>query len=221
MTRFRDREDAGAQLAAAIARRHIDRAIVLGIPRGGVAVSAAVARAIGADHGVVVARKLGAPDRPELAIGAITATGVSFVDRSLAVLCGADDRYLAAVKAAEADEARRREERFDSHRRPPVAGRTVIIVDDGVATGATAIAAVRSVKAEGAAHVILAVPVGPTHTIARLRQEADEVICLREEPNFVAVGEFYDDFRPIEDAEVKEILDACAAPRRSAPRGDA
>lgn len=205
---FRDRKDAGERLAAALRRYQPERPVVLGIPRGGVVVSAVVAKALDADHGVVVARKLGAPGQPELAIGAITANGVAFIDEALARMTGADERYLEQERARQMAEARRREEAFDSRHRPPVAGRTVIVVDDGVATGATAIAAIRSVKAQGAARVVFAVPVGPPHTIATLRREADEVVCLQEEPDFFAVGEFYQDFRPVEDEDVKAILAA-------------
>ena len=206
--RFHDRRDAGRQLAAALQRLSLQNPVILGIPRGGVVVSAEIAAALDAPHGVVVARKLGAPDQPELAIGAVTANGVAYVDEELARLTGADEGYLQWVMREEAEEARRRESRFAHDRRPPLAGRTIVIVDDGIATGATAIAAVRDVKAQGATRVIVAVPIGPPDTIARLRQEADDVVCLGEEPDFFAVGEFYDQFDPVEDDSVVAILDA-------------
>jgi len=205
---FQDRKDAGQRLAFALRERRFERPVVLGIPRGGVPVAAEVARALGGDLAVVVARKLGAPGSAELAIGATTANGVAYVNETLALETGADAGYLARERERQTREARRREELFNGHRRPPVAGRIVIIVDDGVATGATAIAAVRSMKVAGAERVILAVPVGPPGTIAQLRQEADEVVCLYEEPDFWAVGQYYVDFSPVEDSEVKAVLDA-------------
>lgn len=208
MADFTDRVDAGKQLATAIQRKRYERPVVLGIPRGGVVVSVEVARTLRVEHGIVVARKLGAPHQPELAIGAITANGATFIDFETAEMVGADEKYLERVKKQEQEEAGRREELFDSRKRPLSAGRTIIIVDDGVATGATAIAAIRAMKLEDASQVIFAVPVGPPHTIARLREEADEVVCLVEEPLFFAVGQFYDDFRPVSDSEVQEILQA-------------
>jgi predicted phosphoribosyltransferase/pimeloyl-ACP methyl ester carboxylesterase len=207
MIRFLNREDAGRRLADLLASLAIEQPIVLGIPRGGVPVAAEVARVLRGDLGVVVARKLRAPGQPELAVGAVSATGVSYVNQPLATEAGADDAYLVQEQAYQAEEARRREEAFDGHRRPPLEGRTVIVVDDGIATGATAIAALRSIRAGGAAKVILAVPVGPSDTIAAMRSEADEVYCLVEEPDFYAIGPFYSDFRPFEDDRVRKVLD--------------
>lgn len=208
MKTFHDRTDAGEQLTEVLRHRGIERPVVLGIPRGGVVVSVVVAAGLSAQHGVVVARKLGAPTQPELAIGAETARGIAFVDHGLAEMSGANEQYLEAELAHQIGEAKRREAEFDGQHNPSVAGQTVIIVDDGVATGATAIAAIRSMKAQGAERVIFATPVGPTSTIAALRREADEVVCLRVESDFYAVGQFYDDFQPIEDREVKSLLEA-------------
>jgi putative phosphoribosyl transferase len=205
---FQDRQDAGRQLAALIKEGGYDRPVILGIPRGGVPVAAEVAKVLDADLGVVVARKLGAPTQPELAIGAITANGASYINKGLVTAIGIDDHYLRAVRAQESAEAQRRELQFDGRNRPDVVSRPVIIIDDGVATGATAIAAVRSLKAAGATPVVFAVPVGPSHTIEQLRQEADEVICLHEEYDFLAVGQFYRDFHAVEDDEVKATLEA-------------
>ncbi len=206
MTMFRDRADAAERLAQALLRRKIERPVVLGIPRGGVVISVILAHRLGAEHGVVVARKLGAPTQPELAIGAVTARGTTYIDPSIAAMSGADDEYINRERQRQMVEAKRREEAFDGARNPHVAGRNVIVVDDGVATGATAIAAIRSVKAQGAQRVIFAIPVGPTHTVGLLRREADDVVCLSVEPDFYAVGQFYDDFRPIEDDEVEALL---------------
>jgi putative phosphoribosyl transferase len=208
---FRDRDDAGRQLAEVLKARGFAGAVVLGIPRGGVPVAAHIARALGGSLGVVVARKVGAPGNPELAVGAVTADGVAWVNEPLARDTGADRAYLDREIAAQAREAQRREDVFDGHRRPAVRGHPVIIVDDGIATGATALAAARSMRAAGAKPVVLAVPVGPPDTLRKLRSEADEVVCLHEESDFWAIGQFYGDFRPVEDAEVRRILDEFAA----------
>lgn len=204
--RFRDRVDAGAQLAVALQALKLEHPVVLGIPRGGVVVSDRVARDLGAEHGVIVARKLGAPWQPELAIGAVSASGVTYIDPVISAEAGVSDEYLRDEVAAKTEAARRYEEVFDGRRRPPLAGREVVVVDDGLATGSTAIAAVRSVRAEGAKRVILAVPVGPPSTVRVLRREADDVVCLVEEPSFFAVGQFYSDFAPVEDEEVRRLM---------------
>jgi predicted phosphoribosyltransferase/pimeloyl-ACP methyl ester carboxylesterase len=209
--RFQDRREAGQRLAAFLKEKGFAKPVVLGIPRGGVPVAAEVARALDGELGVVVARKLGAPGNPELAIGATTETGASYINTALAMAAGADQHYIEAEKARQVAEAHRREELFDGHRRRPVAGRTVIIVDDGIATGATAIAAVRSIKALGAARVVLAVPVGPTETLRLLQAEADQVVCLHEDPGFWAVGLYYDDFSQVSDDEARLTLETFAS----------
>jgi predicted phosphoribosyltransferase len=209
---FQDREDAGSRLGELLRMFDLEGAVVLGIPRGGVLVAAKVAEALGGALGVVVARKLRAPDNPELAIGAVTSDGSSYVDpRTLRVL-GIDARYLEAERNLQAAEAQRREEVWGGHRRPPVSGRKVIIVDDGIATGATAVAAVRAMRAAGASEVVLAAPVASAERADMLRGEADRVVCLIEDPELFAVGQYYADFRPIEDDEVKAALEAHAAP---------
>ncbi len=206
MVTFQDRDDAGRRLGRLLEKRGLERPLVLGIPRGGVPVAAQVARAVHGELGVVVARKIGAPSQPELAIGAVTADGVAWINEPLAADAGAGKDYLDREIAAQAAEARRREAVFNSHRRGSVAGRPVIIVDDGIATGATALAAARSMRAAGAKPLIVAVPVGPPHTLGLLRQEADEVITLHEERDFWAIGQFYVDFHPMDDAEVLDVL---------------
>ncbi len=206
MAIFRDRTDAGERLASVLLAHHIEQPVVLGIPRGGVVVSDVVARRLGADHGVVVARKMGAPRQPELAIGAVTASGGTYIDRSIAAMSGADEQYVSIERQRQMAEAKRREEAFDGASNPDVKGRNVIVVDDGVATGATAVAAIRSVKAQGAASVIFAIPVGPSHTVSQLLSEANDVICLVVESEFHAVGQFYDDFNPVMDDEVEALL---------------
>ena len=209
---FNDRMEAGRQLADELSKHHFENPLVLGIPRGGVAVSCELAKRLGWAHGVVVARKLRAPYQPELAVGAITADGVSYIDEDIAHSAGADRRYLSQEMARQTQRAARYEESFDSHRRPQAMDRDVIIVDDGVATGATAIAAIRSIRAAGARKVVFAVPVGPQHTLNRLRQEADEVIALHSDDTFVSVGQYYRYFPQIEDNQVRRILDTVTNP---------
>lgn len=209
---FKDRRDAGEKLAAVLKLKAYEEPVVLGIPRGGAPVAAEVAGALDGTLAVIVARKLGAPGNPELAIGAITASGVTYVNTDIAGAIGASDDYIEAERQRQAQEARRREELFDGHRRPSLKDRTVIVVDDGVATGATAIAAIRAVKAEGARHVVIAVPVGPEEMIDLLGREADEVVCLESDPGFWAVGQYYDDFSQVSDDDVRAILDAHRQP---------
>lgn len=206
MRLFRDRADAGRQLAAALEHLATERPVVLGIPRGGVAIARHVADALGGVCGVIVARKLGAPDQPELAIGAVAADGESWLDESLARLTGADDTYLARERETGASEAARRERLYAAGRPASLRGRVVVIVDDGIATGATALVAIRSARAKGASRVILAVPVAPPETLDRLRQEADQVVALHEPSDFVAVGQFYEDFRQVTDDDVRRAL---------------
>jgi predicted phosphoribosyltransferase len=217
---YRDRREAGTELGRAVERLALERPLVLGIPRGGVPVAAEVARAIGAELGVVVARKIGAPWNPELAIGATTANGALWLDDEAVAFVGATEDWIEAERRRQVEEARRRETLFDSTHRPSIAGRDVVVVDDGIATGSTAMAAVRAVEADGAARVVLAVPVAPPSAVARLREVADDVLCLHEDPDFLAVGSYYADFGQVRDAEVKAILDAHRAGRRGASSRD-
>jgi len=218
MRLFTDRDDAGRQLGRAVRERGYTRAVVLGIPRGGVVPAAEVARAIDGELGVVVARKLRAPYQPELGIGAITADGVAWVNDELAAATGATEAYLEKEKAAQAAEAVRREAAFDGARRPPVKGRDVIVVDDGVATGATVIAAVHALRAAEAGKVIVAVPVGSPQALNHLRGIADDVVALEETDDFYAIGQFYRDFAQVEDAEVRRALDEFRAGREASGR---
>jgi putative phosphoribosyl transferase len=204
---FRDRRDAGARLAERLERYREQDIVVLGIPRGGVPVAAEVASRLAADLDLVVARKLGAPGRPELAIGAVTANGKRFLNADLLWELGVGERYLADVTARQQTEARQREERFRDGRSPcPIEGRTAIVVDDGLATGATMRAAVRSVRQRRPARLVVAVPVGAREACAALRAEADEVVCLAEPQPFWAVGVHYDHFEPTEDDEVQQLV---------------
>jgi putative phosphoribosyl transferase len=212
---FEDRVDAGAQLAERLAEYRGQDVLVLGIPRGGVPVAAEVARQLEADVDVVVARKLGAPIQPELAIGAVTANGGRFLNEELIRELDVSEAYLERVSAEQRREARRREARFRGPHPPgELRGRVVVVIDDGLATGATMRAAVRSVRANEPARLVVAVPVGSRQACAALRSEADEVVCLYELDPFWAVGLYYADFRPTEDDEVERILQEILARRR-------
>lgn len=213
---FRDRVDAGERLAHRLARYRGSHALVLGIPRGGVPVAAAVARALDADLDIVVARKLGAPFSEELAIGAVTADGVRYLNEAMIADLGVDSAYLDQVTRRESAEAARREARFRGGAPPlDVAGRTVILVDDGLATGATMIAAARSIRARRPARLVIAVPVGSPQACQRLRSEADEVVCLEAPESFWAVGLYYRDFSQTLDTEVEQLLRESRAERGS------
>ncbi|MDQ3809663.1 MAG: phosphoribosyltransferase, partial [Chloroflexota bacterium] len=189
---FRDRTDAAAQLAERLARYHGQDVLVLGIPRGGVPVAAEVARRLDGQCDVVVARKLGAPAQPELGIGAVTASGGCYLDASLAADAQASAEFVERAIAREVAEARRQEQRYRAGRPPPrVQGRIVIVVDDGLATGATMRAALRAVREAGPARVVTAVPVAPAETCERLCAEADEVVAVHQPRPFLAVGLHY------------------------------
>lgn len=206
---FQSREQAGKLLADLVASRIPPAAgiVVLGIPRGGVVVAAQVARRLGAQLDVLVTRKIGAPDNPELAIGAVSADGSVELDSSLVRATGASESYLAAEIASQEAEARRRVDLYRAGRPSLAIGnRTVIVVDDGVATGATTRAALRSVRRGAPSFLALAVPVGPPDSILALRRDADDVICLRTPEPFRSVGEFYQAWPQTSDAEVIHIL---------------
>ncbi|MGW0779660.1 phosphoribosyltransferase family protein [Streptomyces sp. NPDC002913] len=204
---FTDRTDAGRRLAAAL--RHLERRdpVVLGLPRGGVPVAYEVAQALGAPLDVIVVRKLGVPYHPELGFGAIGEGGVRVISDEIVRHAGVREKDLAAVERTEEAELVRRAGAYRKGRpRLPLRGRSVIVVDDGIATGATARAACRVVKAQGAAHVVLAVPVASPDVVARLREDVDEVVCLSTPSLFSAVGEWYRDFSQTSDEEVVGLL---------------
>jgi putative phosphoribosyl transferase len=204
---FADRVDAGRRLGAVLVERVEPPAVVLAIPRGGVIVGAEVASALGVPLDVVVPRKLGAPGNPELGIGAVAA-GVRVVDpvvlRRLRIPTSHLEREIAAQQA----EIERRERAYRRGRpAPELDGVTAVVVDDGIATGVTAIAALRWARNSRARRVVLAVPVAPPASVVRLSEEADEVIVLETPARFLAVGEWYEDFAQTTDAEVLAALE--------------
>lgn len=203
---YEDRIDAGERLAEALKARAGPGTVILAIPRGGVVVGEVIARTLGVPLDVVVPRKVGAPGNAELGIGAV-APGVRVLDPWLIERLGVSEEYLEREIAAQEAETIRRLEAYRAGR-PPVDlhGRTAIVVDDGVATGGTAVAALRWARAQGAATVVLAVPVAPPQTLQRLRREADEVIALETPEPFFAVGEWYRSFDQTSDEEVITAL---------------
>jgi putative phosphoribosyl transferase len=206
--RFRDRADAGRRLARVLEPFREARPVILGLPRGGVPVAAEVAHHLDAPLDVILVRKLGVPIQPELAMGAIGEDGVRVLNADVVEAVGIDDATIDAVEAQERAELAARAKRFRGVRpRVPVTNRTAIIVDDGIATGSTAHAAILVARAHGAARVILAVPVGPARTCAELAEFADEVICPEQPSPFGAVGQFYRDFSQTTDDEVVAYLE--------------
>ncbi|MEU6702170.1 phosphoribosyltransferase family protein [Streptomyces wuyuanensis] len=209
---FTDRVDAGQRLAGALGHLREADPVVLGLPRGGVPVAFQVARALGAPLDVIVVRKLGVPYHRELGFGAIGEGGVRVISDDIVRRGHVSEKDVAAVERAEAAELTRQAERFRADRpRIGIRGRTVIVVDDGIATGATAAAACEVVRAQGAARVVLAAPVAPPDAVSWLRTEADEVVCLSTPRAFSAVGEWYQDFSQTPDEEVVALLARSAA----------
>ena len=210
---FEDRVDAGERLADVIADESSPVAVVLGIPRGGVLVAVEVARRLGAPLDVVVPRKIGAPQNPELGIGAI-APGVRVLDEGMIDRLGVGESYLDAEIARQEREIERRSAAYRGGREPvAVSGRSAIVVDDGVATGGTAVAALRWAKSAGAREVVLAVPVAPAAALPRLRRDADRVVALATPEPFYAVGEWYRRFGQASDTDVVDALERAGAGR--------
>lgn len=206
---FLDRTDAGRRLATALAGYRQQRPVVLALPRGGVPVAAEVAQALAAPLDLLIVRKLGVPWHRELAMGAVVNGGDPIVVRNDDVIrsAGITEADIAAVSKQELAEIERRRRRYLGDRSPvDVAGCTAIIVDDGIATGATIRAALKATRLRKPAKRVLAVPVAPTDTIDALRADADDVVCLERYEPFGAISLYYDDFRQVADDEVMEIL---------------
>ena len=213
--RFRDRHEAGRHLATAL-RAYAGRpdVLVLALPRGGVPVGYEVALALDAPLDVMQVRKLGVPGHEELAMGAIASGGVRIVSQDVVELLQIPDRVIATVAAAEERELDRRERMYRQGRPfPDMRGRTVILVDDGLATGSTMRAAAAALRAEGAGRIVAAVPVAPQESCDALSDMVDEVVCAITPQPFRAVGEWYDDFTQIGDDEVRDLLSQSAAAR--------
>lgn len=208
---FIDRTDAGLQLARRLMHLRDEHPVVIGIPRGGVPVASMVAQALAAPLDVVVVRKLRVPYQPELAMGAVGEGGVRVLSEQVIRRAGITRQELARVEDHELAEVAARAKQFRGDRQPvSLSDRTVILVDDGIATGSTMRAACRIVRAGGAKRVIVAVPVAPPDTVDHMRRDADEVVCLHTPDSFFGVGQFYDDFTQISDAQVTGLVDGAA-----------
>ena len=206
---FTDRIDAGRKLAKALAPYKNRRPVVLALPRGGVPVAAEVATALDAPLDLVLVRKIGVPFQPELAMGAVVDGAEPIIVRNEEViqLCGVSETEFNAIRDEQLGEIERRRKLYLGDRpHPDVSGHTVIVVDDGIATGATTRAALHAIRTRKPGTLVLAVPVAPTDTLKKLRREADDTVCLENYEEFGAIGLFYADFRQVSDTEVIEIL---------------
>lgn len=206
---FADRRDAGRQLAEHLEQYRGADTVVLALPRGGVPVAAEVADALGARLDVIVARKIGAPGRPELGVGAIAEGGEPLLDERTLAMLDLQRADLDTTVAAERAELDRRVQQYRGGRElPDLRGRTVIVVDDGLATGVTARAALQALRDRSPAHLVLAVPVGAPKTVRRVQAEADDVVVVATPESFMAVGQWYADFTQTTDEDVLALLDA-------------
>lgn len=204
---FVDRTDAGQQLGTELAELGIDGDIVLSIPRGGLPIGRAVADTLDLPLDIAVAKKMGAPHNPEYAIGAVASDGSVWFNENAIDRLDVNAGYIEEQQVATAVAAREKAARYRSKRGPPeLSEKTVIIVDDGIATGATARACIERVQNAGAARIVLAIPVGSPRTIDELRATVDEIVCLKTPSNFRAVGQFYDRFEQVEDEKAMAYL---------------
>jgi putative phosphoribosyl transferase len=222
--RFRDRADAGKQLAEKLSKYSArGDVIVLALPRGGVPVAYEVAKALNAPLDVFLVRKIGLPSHEEFAMGAIASGGTVLINDEVTRTYGVSQQHVDAAIARERSELERREREYRGPRKlPDLRGRTVILVDDGLATGASMRAAAAAVRALGPARIVVAVPIAPAETCEVLREEADEVVCALTPEPFYAVGLWYQDFAQMTDSEVTELLErgrrelpATASPRET------
>lgn len=204
---FKDRRQAGRQLGMALERYRHPATLVLGLPRGGVVVADEVARTLGAQLGVIVTRKVSAPGNPEYAVGAVAEGGAVFVNEQEVAHLGIEPSYLSSEVAREEEQIARRVQLYrDGQPLPPLRDRPVIVVDDGIATGFTMLAALRAVQALGARPVVMATPLAPVATFDHLSYVCDDAIALETPIPFYAVGMFYEDFQQVTDEEVLQLL---------------
>lgn len=206
---FRDRRDAGRRLAAALEPYRGRNPLIIGLPRGGVVVAAAVAEEFGADLDILVVRKLGAPAQPELGLGAIAEGGVLLLNKPLMRQVGVTREQLQGTIDRENEELERRLDHYRGDRQPiDLTDRLTIAVDDGLATGGTMRAAIGALQHLGAGSIVVAVPVGSARTVEELQPLVDEVVCLSSPPLFFSIGQFYEDFDQTTDNEVVALLNA-------------
>jgi predicted phosphoribosyltransferase len=204
---FRNRTDAGSQLAEPLRGRKLVAPLILAIPRGGVVVGAVLARELGAELDVLLARKLRAPEESELAIGAISESGHVYLTPETEESLAFREDYLGRERRHQLEEIARLQKLFRGSRPPAeVAGRSVVVTDDGLATGSTMIAALQALRPQSPREVIVAVPVAPSEAVLAVRPWCDEVLCLLCPETLFAVGQFYEDFSPVEDDQVKALL---------------
>ena len=204
---FVDRAEAGWMLVERLRGESLEKPLVLAIPRGGVEVGAVLARGLGAELDIVLSRKLRAPHQPELALGAVSENGEIYLNHFASAMTDAGDAYIEAERRRQLGEIARRKTMFRAVRpQASIAGRTVILTDDGIATGATMIAALHWVKAAGAKEIVVAVPVASPDRLDAIRPLCDRLVCLEEPEAFWAIGQFYRDFEQVEDSRVVELL---------------
>lgn len=204
--KFRDRADAGALLAEKLSERGHDNSIVLGIPRGGVMIADIAARRLGAGFDIVIPRKLGAPENGELAIGAVMEDGTSYTNRYLVSALRIQQDYIEGEKARQSAEIKRRSAAYRKPGDYQLAGKNVILVDDGIATGATIVASARWARKRNPSSITVAVPVAPPQSVEVLEQEADSVIVLHTPRDFSSVGQFYEEFVAVSDEQVMQVM---------------
>jgi len=219
---FHDREDAARQLAAQLKGRPLRDPLVMAIPRGGVVTGAVLAQQLGAELDIVLSRKLRAPYQPELAVGAIAEDGRVYLNPHVRDYLELSEEYLAEERKHQLGEIARRKKLFRGVRSAaPVKGRSVIVTDDGIATGSTMIAALQAVKTQQPHEVIVAVPVASPDRLAEVSRWCDDVVCLLSPEEFWAIGQFYEDFTQVEDEQVVELLRTCGAAPVAAATGGA
>lgn len=213
MDRFKNRKEAGAALAEQLMPFKKERPLILAIPRGGVPVAVEVAKRLVADLDILVVKKIGAPANPELALGAICEDGRPWFNSRVVSLLGIKTASLKYLSDEKSEEVRLQVRRLRGSRSSiPIAGRSVILVDDGIATGATLLAAIYLLRAQNPEKITVAVPVGPASTLEELEKAADRVICIKTPTHFYAVGDWYIDFPQVPDAEVLKLLQQSIPP---------